>query len=87
MTQLKEISNIKKLVKKLSINNNKISDPLSTTESMASYFRVVYMARTASSCLDNISQIQNALKTMQNSPNIALNLSQYNLESVQKSYN
>ena len=82
MTQSKEISDIKKLVKKLSINSNKISDPLSITESMASHLRAVHAAKTTSFRLDDISQTQNAPKIMQNSPYIALNLSQCNLESV-----
>lgn len=72
ITQSKEIFDIKKLIKKLFINCNKISDPLSITELMASHFRVVYIAKTASFCLDDINKIQNALKTMQNSPYIAL---------------
>lgn len=63
MLQSKEISNIKKLVKKFSINNNKISDSLLTIESMASYFRAVYVVKTISLCLDNISQTHNAPKT------------------------
>ena len=64
MTQSKEISDIKKLVKKLSINSNKISDPLSTTELMASHLKAVHAARTASPCLNDINQTQNASKTM-----------------------
>ena len=80
--QSKEISNIKKLVKKLSINSNKISDLLSIIELMTSYFRAVHIAKTAFLYLDNINQTQNALKTIQNSSYIPFDLSQYDLESV-----